>query len=100
MVAVLTPEVLADPVVLTRALVDIESVSGNEKEIAHAVQSALATCGHLTVERLGNTVIARTSLGRSQRGFVMPLWGCQSARSDAGSVRLRNRMFRRRAWAR
>ena len=30
----LTPDVLADPVALTRALVDIESVSGNEEEIA------------------------------------------------------------------
>ena len=34
-------EVLADPVALTRALVDIESVSGNEKEIADAVEEAL-----------------------------------------------------------
>jgi succinyl-diaminopimelate desuccinylase len=67
MATVLTPEVLADPVALTRALVDIESVSGDEKEIADAVEEALARCGHLKVERLGNTVAARTFLGRDQR---------------------------------
>ena len=32
---------LADPVALTRALVDIESVSGDEKEITDAVEAAL-----------------------------------------------------------
>jgi succinyl-diaminopimelate desuccinylase len=67
MAAVLTPEVLADPVALTRALVDIESVSANEKEIADAIEAALRGCGHLSVERLGHTVIARTNLGRTQR---------------------------------
>jgi len=67
MAAVLTPEVLADPVALTRALVDIESVSGNEKEIADAVEEALLGCAHLSVQRLGHTVIARTDLGRDQR---------------------------------
>jgi succinyl-diaminopimelate desuccinylase len=63
----LTAQVLADPVALTRALVDIESVSGNEREIADAVEAALAQQPHLKVERLGHTVIARTDLGRSQR---------------------------------
>ena len=37
----LTPEVLADPVQLTRALVDIESVSRNEKAIADCVEEVL-----------------------------------------------------------
>lgn len=37
----LTPEVLADPVALTRALVDIESVSLNEKAIADCVEEVL-----------------------------------------------------------
>ena len=63
----LTPEVLADPVALTRALVDIESVSGNEREIADAVEEVLRDVAHLSVDRLGNTVVARTDLGRSQR---------------------------------
>jgi succinyl-diaminopimelate desuccinylase len=60
---VLAHDVLADPVALTRALVDIESVSGNEREIADAVETALRDCAHLTVERIGNTVVARTDLG-------------------------------------
>lgn len=65
--ATLDPAVLADPVALTRALVDIESVSGNEREIADAVSDALLDLGHLTVERIGNTVVARTGLGRPNR---------------------------------
>ena len=63
----LTPTVLADPVALTRALVDIESVSGNEKEIADAVEEVLRAVGHLSVDRLGHTLIARTTLGRPRR---------------------------------
>jgi succinyl-diaminopimelate desuccinylase len=63
----LTPEVLADPVALTRALVDIESVSLNEKVIADCVEEVLRGVGHLTVARYGNTVMARTDLGRAQR---------------------------------
>jgi succinyl-diaminopimelate desuccinylase len=63
----LTPEILADPVALTRALVDIESVSGDEREITDRVYEALADCPHLTVERDGNVVTAGTELGRGQR---------------------------------
>lgn len=63
----LDADVLADPVELTRALVDIESVSGNEGEIADAVEAALRGAAHLTVGRIGNTVYARTDLGRPQR---------------------------------
>ncbi|HZN75441.1 MAG TPA: succinyl-diaminopimelate desuccinylase [Micromonosporaceae bacterium] len=63
----LTPEILADPVALTRALVDIESVSGNEQVIADAVEEVLRAAPHLRVDRLGHTVVARTDLGRAQR---------------------------------
>ena len=63
----LTPDVLVDPVVLTRALVDIESVSRVEKVIADCVEDALRQASHLRVDRLGNTVMARTDLGRAQR---------------------------------
>ncbi len=52
---------------VTAALVDIESVSGNEQAIADAVQAALSAYPHLTVERHGNTVTARTTLGRAER---------------------------------
>jgi succinyl-diaminopimelate desuccinylase len=57
----------ADPVALTRALVDIESVSGGEKEITDAVELALRAAPHLIVERVGNVMRARTDLGRPQR---------------------------------
>lgn len=63
----LTPDVLADPVALTRALVDIDSVSLNEKEIADSVEEVLKSAPHLAVHRYGNTVMARTDLGRPQR---------------------------------
>ncbi|MFG2005847.1 succinyl-diaminopimelate desuccinylase [Spirillospora sp. NPDC048911] len=52
---------------LTAAIVDIESVSGNEKELADAVEEALRALPHLTVERVGENVIARTDLGRAER---------------------------------
>ncbi|MFV2009689.1 MULTISPECIES: succinyl-diaminopimelate desuccinylase [unclassified Micromonospora] len=67
MVNPLTPEVLADPVTLTRALVDIESVSRNEQRIADCVEQALSVVPWLTTGRYGNTVMARTELGRSRR---------------------------------
>jgi succinyl-diaminopimelate desuccinylase len=66
-VATIDPAVLEDPVALTRALVDIESVSGNEREIADAVEAALRDRAHLSVERISNTVVARTDLGRPSR---------------------------------
>ncbi|GLY95763.1 succinyl-diaminopimelate desuccinylase [Actinoplanes sp. NBRC 103695] len=63
----LTQDVLVDPVVLTRALVDLQSVSREEKEIADCVEEVLRQAPHLSVDRLGNTVMARTDLGREQR---------------------------------
>jgi succinyl-diaminopimelate desuccinylase len=63
----LTPDVLADPVVLTRALVDVESVSRNERLIADHVQEVLQQAPHLSTERHSNTLMARTDLGREQR---------------------------------
>jgi succinyl-diaminopimelate desuccinylase len=58
----------ADPVDLTAALVDIFSVSGAEAGIATAVQDALREqAPHLEVVRNGDTVLARTSLGRASR---------------------------------
>lgn len=57
----------ADGVALTAALVDIPSVSGEEKPLADAVERALAKLPHLTVRRTGNTLVARTELGRAER---------------------------------
>jgi succinyl-diaminopimelate desuccinylase len=56
-----------DPVELTRVLCDLESVSGNEAPIADAVEAALTRLPWLTVTRHGNSVVARTELGRDER---------------------------------
>jgi succinyl-diaminopimelate desuccinylase len=56
-----------DAVGVTAQLVDIPSVSREEKAIADAVEQALRAVGHLTVDRDGDAVVARTSLGRAER---------------------------------
>ncbi|MFE9998403.1 succinyl-diaminopimelate desuccinylase [Streptomyces avermitilis] len=63
-------DLTTDVVALTRALVDIPSESGEEVRLADAVQAALGGLPHLTVERVGNSVVARTGLGRPQRAVV------------------------------
>ena len=60
-------DLTADAVTLTEQLVNIESVSRNEQAIADAVEAALRPLAHLTVSRHGNTVVARTDLGRGER---------------------------------
>ncbi len=60
-------DLTADVTSLTTALCDIESVSRDEALIAGAIESALAPLRHLEVSRHGNTVVARTSLGRAER---------------------------------
>lgn len=55
---------------LTARIVDIESVSGDEKVLADAVEEALTALPHLTVERSGETVVARTFLGRPERVLI------------------------------
>ncbi|MFF3749719.1 succinyl-diaminopimelate desuccinylase [Streptomyces sp. NPDC002018] len=52
---------------LTARLVDFPSVSGDEKPLADAIEQALRTLPHLTVDRHGNNVVARTRLGRDER---------------------------------
>lgn len=63
----LTPALLADVVELTRAICDVESVSGNEKVLADAVEAALRRIEGLEVLRDGDAVVARTRLGRPER---------------------------------
>ncbi|MEV4398125.1 succinyl-diaminopimelate desuccinylase [Nonomuraea sp. NPDC049607] len=55
---------------LTAAIVDIESVSGGEKALADAVEQALTALPHLTVDRSGESVVARTNLGRAERVLI------------------------------
>ena len=62
---------LGQPVAdLAAALVDIPSVSGDERAIADAIEGALAPLSHLTVERDGDAIVARTTLGRAQRVII------------------------------
>jgi succinyl-diaminopimelate desuccinylase len=62
-----TLDVTMDAVALTAAIVDIESVSGNERALADAIEATLTPLGHLSVHRDGDAVVARTDLGRAQR---------------------------------
>jgi succinyl-diaminopimelate desuccinylase len=98
-----------DAVRLTARLVDVPSVSGGEKPLADAIETALRALPHLRVDRYGNNVVARTGLGRAERvvlaGHIdtvpvagnVPsrledgvLWGCGTSDMKAGvAVQLR-----------
>ena len=56
-----------DVVDLTEAICNIRSVSLSENELADAIEEALGHLDHLDVVRDGNTLVARTNLGRSER---------------------------------
>ncbi|GAA4914905.1 succinyl-diaminopimelate desuccinylase [Streptomonospora salina] len=77
---------------LTADLVDTESVSGGERPLADAVESALSRLPHLTVERDGDAVIARTELGRQRRvvlaGHIdtVPVVGNVPSRTEDGRL--------------
>jgi succinyl-diaminopimelate desuccinylase len=83
----------ADAAALTASLVDVPSVSGEESPLADAIESALRALGHLTVHRDGNAIVARTSLGRSQRvvlaGHIdtVPVVGNLPSRVEPGPSR-------------
>jgi succinyl-diaminopimelate desuccinylase len=85
-------DLTADAVTLTEQLVDIESVSRNEQAIADAVEQALRTLPHLTVERHGHNVVARTDLGRGERVVIaghldtVPLNDNLPARREGGML--------------
>jgi succinyl-diaminopimelate desuccinylase len=76
---------------LTRRLVDIESVSGNERTIADAVEAALRASPHLEVLRDGDAVVARTTLGRARRAVIaghldtVPVNGNLPSRLESGA---------------
>ncbi len=63
-------ELTGDLVTLFRAVVDIESVSGDETRLADEVDAALRALPHLRVVRDGDTVIASTHLGRAERVVI------------------------------
>ncbi|NKQ25709.1 succinyl-diaminopimelate desuccinylase [Streptomyces galbus] len=61
------PDLTLDAAALTARLVDFPSEGGTEKPLADAIETALRALPHLTVDRYGNNVVARTTLGRAQR---------------------------------
>jgi succinyl-diaminopimelate desuccinylase len=63
-------DITAGAVALTEALVDIESVSRNEQPIADAIESVLRDIDHLDLTRIGNSLVARTDLGRGERVVI------------------------------
>src|SRR3954452_4804872 len=87
-----TLDLARDAVQLTENLVNIESVSGNERAIADAVEQALASYDHLEVQRFGHTLVARTHLGRAERVVIaghldtVPLNGNLPARRDGEAL--------------
>lgn len=60
-------DLTASSVDLTRAICDIPSVSGDETTLADAIFAAISPLEHLDVYRDGDTIVARTNLGRAQR---------------------------------
>ena len=58
---------MTDLLALTAQLVDIPSVSHQETALADHVEARLRTAPHLTVDRHGDTVVARTTGGRPRR---------------------------------
>jgi succinyl-diaminopimelate desuccinylase len=81
-----------DSASLTASLVDIPSVSGEEGALAGLIEAALADLPHLSVHRDGNTVVARTTLGRPQRVIVaghidtVPVAGNLPSRREAAQL--------------
>ncbi|GAB3305337.1 succinyl-diaminopimelate desuccinylase [Epidermidibacterium keratini] len=62
-----TLDLTADVVAITAQIVDIESVSGNERALADAIEQQLRAAGHLEVIRTGDAVMARTEGGKDRR---------------------------------
>ena len=63
-------DLTADSAELTRAICDIESVSGDEARLADLIEAAARAVPHLVVRRFGDTIVARTELGRPTRVVI------------------------------
>ena len=63
-------DLAATSIDLTRQICDAQSVSGNEGALADAIEHALADSAHLEIIRDGDTIVARTNLGRAKRVVI------------------------------
>lgn len=85
-------DLTADLPTLTRAVVDVPSVSGDEAALADLVEAALRARPHLEVLREGDSVVARTHAGRERRVVVaghldtVPVAGNLPSRLEGGVV--------------
>lgn len=85
-------ELQAQLVARTAEFIDIPSVSFAEEPMVQRVEQLLAGCGHLSVERIGDNVVARTMLGRERRLVLaghtdtVPVNGNATARIDGGTI--------------
>ena len=83
---------MTDLLALTAELVDIPSVSLDERAIADRLEAELRAVPWLTVDRVGDNVVARTSLGRDQRLLLVghtdtvPVNDNASARVDGDTL--------------
>ncbi|WP_210479368.1 succinyl-diaminopimelate desuccinylase [Naasia sp. SYSU D00948] len=55
---------------LTRTICDIDSVSDREGPLADLIEESVSAVPHLRVTRHGDTIVARTELGREQRVVI------------------------------
>jgi succinyl-diaminopimelate desuccinylase len=65
-----TLDLSLDAVALTEILCNTESVSHDEKPLADSIEATLEGFEHLDVIRFGNSVVARTTLGRPERVVI------------------------------
>ncbi|MEW1707658.1 succinyl-diaminopimelate desuccinylase [Microbacterium sp. NPDC089190] len=63
-------DLTSSSVALTRAVCDIHSESGDETTLADAIEAAVSAHDHLDVVRDGDTIVARTTLGRERRVVI------------------------------
>ena len=89
----------ADAAALTASIVDVPSVSGDEAVLAGAIESALRALPHLAVYRDGNSIVARTGLGRGQRVILaghidtVPVAGNLPSRVERDPASAQDRLY-------
>ncbi|HUY62926.1 MAG TPA: succinyl-diaminopimelate desuccinylase [Acidimicrobiales bacterium] len=83
---------MVDLLATVAELVGVPSVSGQEDALADLVEQRLRACAFLEVERIGATVVARSSFGRSRRLLLaghldtVPPFGAVEARLEHDAV--------------
>ncbi|MDR1852279.1 MAG: succinyl-diaminopimelate desuccinylase [Propionibacteriaceae bacterium] len=82
-------------VTLFRQIVDIESVSGNEAPLADQVEATLREFSGLHIERHGDTVVARTELGKPGRVVIAGHLDTVPVKGNLPSTQTQGRVYGR-----